>query len=262
MLEIRSVFGRVTTQVVLTLMIVPFAFPLIAMIQGSLGGDRFGNYRQVLVLPELPLFFRNSLLYALGTVVLAYACTMLAAFALAKLRLRGKEVFFYLLLLALTMPSAALTVPLYIVVQRIGLLDNPVAVILPLVALAIPFNVLLARGFVAALPEEVFESARMDGCGNLRMFWHIVLPLTRPISAVIVVWTFLASWNEYLLPLLFLQNPDKQVVTQLPQYFTAQYGSDQTKIFAGAVLVALPTVVVYLALQRLFERGLTAGAVK
>jgi ABC-type glycerol-3-phosphate transport system permease component len=262
MLEIRTRTGRVIAQLVLTLMIIPFVFPLYAMVQGSLGGDRFGNYTAVLRLPELPGFFRNSLLYAAGVVVIAYVCTMLAAFAFAKLRLRGKEIVFYLLLLALTMPSAALIVPLYIVVQRANLLDSPWAVILPLAALAIPFNVLLARSFVAALPEEIFESARLDGCGNLRTFWHIVLPLTRPITAVIVVWTFVGAWNEYLMPLLFLQSPDKQVVTQLPQFFTAQYGSDQTKIFAGAVLIALPTVIVYLALQRLFERGLTAGATK
>ena len=176
--------------------------------------------------------------------------------------LSSSEALFYVMLLALTMPSAALTVPLYITVQRIGLLDNYLSVILPLVALAIPFNVLLARAYVAGLPEELFEAAKLDGCGTLRTFWYLVLPLTRPISAVVVVWTFVASWNEYLLPLLFLQSPDKQVITQLPQFFTSQYGSDQAKIIAGAVVVALPTVIVYLALQRFFERGLTAGALK
>lgn len=262
MLEIRGTLRRVLAQVALTLLVLPFAFPLVAMVQGSLGGDGFGNYAAVLALPELRLFFRNSLVIAAGTVALAYACTMLAAFAFAKLQLRWKEVLFYVMLLALTMPSAALTVPLYITVQRIGLLDNYLSVILPLVALAIPFNVLLARAYVAGLPEELFEAAKLDGCGTLRTFWYLVLPLTRPISAVVVVWTFVASWNEYLLPLLFLQSPDKQVITQLPQFFTSQYGSDQAKIIAGAVVVALPTVIVYLALQRFFERGLTAGALK
>jgi len=127
--------------------------------------------------------------------------------------LSSSEALFYVMLLALTMPSAALTVPLYITVQRIGLLDNYLSVILPLVALAIPFNVLLARAYVAGLPEELFEAAKLDGCGTLRTFWYLVLPLTRPISAV-------------------------------------------------GVVVALPTVIVYLALQRFFERGLTAGALK
>ena len=262
MLEIRGAAGRVATQLLITVLVAPFVFPLWSMLQGSLAGDGLGNYSSVLGLPQLPAFFRNSLLIAVCTVVLVYASTMLASFALAKIPFVGKELLFYVLLLALTMPSAALTVPLFITVQRLGLLDSFVAVILPLTALAIPLNVLLARGFIAALPDELFEAARLDGCGTLRTFWHLVLPLIRPISAVVVVWTFVGAWNEYLLPLLFLQSPTNQTITQLPQFFSTQYGSDQTKIIAGAVIITLPTVIVYLALQKLFERGLTAGAIK
>jgi ABC-type glycerol-3-phosphate transport system permease component len=166
------------------------------------------------------------------------------------------------MLAALTLPPSALIIPLFITVQRIGLLDTYWAVILPLVALSVPLNVLLARGFMASLPVEVFDAASIDGAGPWLTFRHVVLPLSRPISAVVVVWSFLAAWNEYLMPLLFLQDPAKQTITQIPQFFAAQYNSDYTKIVAGTILIALPTVAVYLLLQRFFERGITAGAVK
>jgi ABC-type glycerol-3-phosphate transport system permease component len=262
MLETNTRFGRIALQVLVTLFVVPFVFPLAVMVDVSLGGERLGNYSAVLRLPQLPLFFRNSLLIAVSTVVVTYACAMLSSFAFAKLRMRGKEFLFYALLVALTMPSAALTVPLFTVMQNLGALDTFWSVILPLAALAVPLNVMLARSFIAGLPDELLEAARLDGCGPWRILSHVILPLTKPISAVIVVWTFVGAWNEYLLPLLFLQSPETQVVTQLPQFFSSEYGQDQTKIIAGTVVIALPTVVVYLALQRLFERGLTAGAFK
>lgn len=262
MLETNTRLGRISLQMLMTLLVLPFIFPLAVMVEVSLGGEGLGNYAAVLSLPQLPLFFRNSLIIAGGTIILTYACAMLSAFAFAKLTMRGREVLFYALLVALTLPSAALTVPLFTVMQNLGTLDTFWSVILPLAALAVPLNVMLARSFIAGLPDELLEAARLDGCGPWRIFAHIVLPLTKPISAVIVVWTFVGAWNEYLLPLLFLQGPDKQVVTQLPQLFVSEYSHDQTKVIAGTVLIALPTVVVYIALQRLFERGLTAGALK
>ena len=262
MIETRTRAARWLLQVLLTLLVVPFAFPLAAAVRASLSGEGWANYVAVLTLPELPSFFRNSLIIAALTVALTYACTMCAAYSFARLRLWGRELIFYGLLAALTLPPAALTVPLFITVQELGLLDTYAAVVAPLVALSIPFNVLLARGFLASLPTEIFDAAHVDGCGPWLTFRHVVLPLSRPISAVVVVWSFVTAWNEYLLPLLFLQDADRQTVTLVPQFFSAQYNSDYTKIIAGSIIIALPTVLVYLLLQRYFERGLTAGAVK
>jgi ABC-type glycerol-3-phosphate transport system permease component len=261
-IELRSARSRWAAQIVATLLVLPFAFPLAAAVRVSLSGEGWANYRAVLSRPELPGFFRNSLLIAAGTVALTYAATMLAAYAFARLHVHGREIMFYVMLAALTLPPSALIIPLFITVQRVGLLDTYWAVILPLVALSVPLNVLLARGFMASLPVEVFDAASIDGAGPWLTFRHVVLPLSRPISAVVVVWSFLAAWNEYLMPLLFLQDPAKQTITQIPQFFAAQYNSDYTKIVAGTILIALPTVAVYLLLQRFFERGITAGAVK
>ena len=102
----------------------------------------------------------------------------------------------------------------------------------------------------------------MDGAGIVQIFWRIVLPLTRPIAAAIVVLTLINSWNAYLLPMLMLNDPSKQVVTLLPSFFTSQYTNDQTGVLAAAVITAVPEILAYLSLQKYFERGLAAGALK
>ena len=102
----------------------------------------------------------------------------------------------------------------------------------------------------------------MDGASVFSTFWYVILPLTRPIAASIIVLTLINSWNTYLLPLLFLQSPDMQTVTLLPQYFQGEFTNDQTKILAAAVLTAIPEIIVYLFMQKNFENGMSAGALK
>jgi raffinose/stachyose/melibiose transport system permease protein len=262
MFESRRLGTRVLLQILVTLMVLPFLYPLVVAVQGSLSGQGWGNYRAVFGVGAVPTFFRNSLLIAAGTIVVVYACTMLAAFGFAKLHIRGKEVFFWMLLIALTLPEVVLLAPLFVTTIKLGLYDTHLSVILPLAALQIPFTVLLTRRFVDGVPSDLLDAARVDGAGSVRAFWHVILPLTRPIAAAIVLLTLISAWNSYLLPLLFLQDPAKQTVTLLPQYFVSQYTNDQTKVLASAVIAAVPEIIAYLCLQRLFERGLSAGALR
>ena len=262
MFEVRSRWQQVALQVGITLMVIPFVFPLFAMVQGSLAGDGWGNYSAVLAVPGLSRFFVNSVVIAAACIALVYVVTMLAAFGFAKLRLRGREAWFWLLLACLTLPEVVLLAPLFATAIRFGFYDTYWAVILPLAALQVPFAVLLTRNFIAGIPHELFEAARVDGAGSARAFYNIVVPLTRPIAAAVVIFTFIGAWNAYLMPLVFLQSADMQTITLVPQYFVGQFSNDQTKILASAVLTAIPEVVAYLCLQRLFERGLSAGAIK
>lgn len=262
MLELRSTRARVVLQVILTLMVIPYVFPLVAMVQGSLEGQGLGNYEVVLARPEVALFFRNSAIIALSTIALVYVCTMLAAFAFSKLRMRFREGFFWLLLAALTLPDIILITPVFSLTLQMGLYNTYWAVVLPLAALQIPLTVLLARSFMDGVPNELLDAARVDGAGTVRAFRHILLPLCRPITAAIVVLTLINAWNNYLLPLVLLQSPETQPVTMLPQFFVGQFFNDQTKVLAAAAITVLPTIIAYLSLQRLFERGLAAGAIK
>jgi ABC-type glycerol-3-phosphate transport system permease component len=262
MFEVRSRRARVALQIVATLLVIPFLIPLIAMVQGSFKGRGWDNYATVLALPEVPLFFLNSAIISACTIALVYVCTVLASFGFSKLRVRGKEFFFWAILVCLTLPEVVLVAPLFSTAVALGLFDTYWSVILPLAALQMPFTILLARNFVDGIPNELFDAAKVDGASTWSAFWHIILPLTRPISAAIVVLTFVNAWNAYLLPLIFLQGPEKQTVTLLPQYFISQFTNDQTRVLASAVIIAFPVIIAYLLLQRLFERGLAAGALK
>jgi len=262
MFEVRTRPGRILLQLAATLLIIPYLFPLVVMVKGAFAGEGVGNFAAVVQVPGFARFFLNSLIIAAAVIVLVYAVTMMAAFGFAKLHIRFREVYFWLLLACLTLPEVVLLAPLFATDTRLGLYDTYWAVILPLAALQVPFAVLLTRNFINGLPNELFEAARVDGANSYRGFIYLVIPLTRPIAAAVIIFTLVAAWNDYLFPLVFLQSPELQTITLVPQFFVGEFSNDQTKILASAVITAIPEVVAYLSLQRLFERGLSAGAIK
>lgn len=255
--------SRIFYQVLATIMVAPFALPLFWIVAISFeGAGAAANYAAVFTQTPFVRFLFNSLVISAGTIALVFACTMLAGYALGKLRFAGRELIFTAILAGLMLPAVGLIVPLFIMVKQFGLFNNYLAVILPLTAVLLPMTILLTRNFVIGIPDELLDAARIDGATTFGTLIRIVVPLSRPIIAVVIVWAFLNSWNEFLLPLLFLQETSLQAVTQIPTYFTSTYGSDVPKIFAALVLMCLPIVVAYLAFQSFFERGLTAGALK
>jgi multiple sugar transport system permease protein/raffinose/stachyose/melibiose transport system permease protein len=262
MFEARTGRGRLLLQSLTTLLVLPFLFPLVAMVQGSLAGQGWVNFERVIQVPGFFLFFRNSIVIAAAAIAIVWVCTMTAAYGFSKLRLPGREVYFWCILACLTMPEIVLLTPLFATASAVGLYNTLLSVILPLAALQIPFAILLARTYLTGVPDELFEAARVDGAGSWRGFVYLVVPLTRPIAAAIIIFTLIGAWNDYLFPLVFLQDPSTQTITLIPQFFVGQFTDDQTKVIAAAVLTAIPEVVAYLCLQRLFERGLAAGAVK
>jgi raffinose/stachyose/melibiose transport system permease protein len=262
MFETRRLSAKIVLQVILTIMVLPFLFPLIAMVQESLAGQGWDNYRVVWDTGVVPEFFRNSAIIAAGVIIIVYALTMLAAFGFSKLHIRGREIYFWMMLAALTLPEVVLLTPLFSTAIRLGLYNTYFSVMLPLAALQIPFAVLLTRNFVNGIPDDLFDAARVDGASAARIFWRIILPLTRPIAAAIIILTLIGAWNDYLLPLVFLQSSATETITLLPSYFVSEFSDDQTKVVASAVITAIPEIIAYLCLQRLFERGLTAGALK
>jgi raffinose/stachyose/melibiose transport system permease protein len=261
-------FGRQSTRsaalttTVAMLVAAAFALPLLFVLRYSLEGEGLGNYGAVLADTPFVRNLLNSATISAGVVAAVVVTTSLAAFAFSKLEIRGKRLLFASLIVGLTMPTIALLVPLFVTVQRLGLFNSHLSVILPLAAVTTPFTLLLMRNYIDGIPDEIIDASRIDGCTNLQTLRLVVLPLCRPILAVVVVWSFLQSWNEFFLPLLLLQSEERQTLTQIPLYFTSVYGSDTPKIFASLVLISLPVVAAYLSMQRLFERGLTAGALK
>jgi raffinose/stachyose/melibiose transport system permease protein len=262
MFEATKRWKRIFLQVLVTLLVLPYLFPLIVMLQGSLAGQGLENYKAVAEVPGFARFFVNSAIISAGVIILVYICAMLASYGFAKLRLIGREVYFWMLLACLTLPEVVLLAPLFTTDQKLGFYNTYWAVVLPLAALQIPFAILLTRNFIKGLPDELFEAIRVDGAGPVRTFTHLIIPLTRPIAAAVIIFTLIAAWNDYLMPLVFEQATSMQTITLVPQFFVGEFNDDQTKILASAVVTAIPELVAYLALQRFFERGLTAGAVK
>lgn len=262
MFEVRSRWGKIALQLGVTLLVLPFLFPLIVMVQESLAGQGFDNYRVVIDVPGFWRFFVNSAVISVSVIGIVYVCATLASYGFAKLRIIGRELYFWLLLGCLTLPEVVLLTPLFVTDERLNLYNTYWAVILPLAALQIPFAVLITRNFVSGLPDQLFEAIQVDGGGAVATFRHLIIPLTRPIAAAVVIFTLIGAWNDYLMPLVFEQSQSMQTITLIPQFFVGEFNDDQTKILASAVLTAIPEIVAYLSLQRLFERGLTAGAIK
>lgn len=262
MFEVRSTGARVALQVIVSLAMIPFLIPIYAMVSKSFTGAGWGNYAAVLAVPDFGRFFLNSAIVAGGAVVIIYSATMAAAFGFSKLRVRGKEVYFWLMMAALTLPEVVLIAPLYSTAVTLHLLGTFWSVILPIAALQIPFTVLITRGFVDGIPDTLFEAARLDGASSWRIFWSLLVPLAKPMAAALIVLVLINAWNSYLLPKVFLIDDTMGVVTQLPEFFRRQYNDDVPKVLAASMVTAIPTIVAYVLLQKQFERGMAAGAIK
>ncbi len=254
--------GRVVRLVVAGLVALGFALPLAVIVATSGQGEgAVANYTAVLARTPFLRYALNSLVVAVLTVAVVYACTMLAGYALTKLGLWGRQLILGAILAGLVLPVLTIIVPV-VVVQRLGLSSHPLAVVVPLSAVTVPFTLTLATAYLEGLPDEVLEAARLDGASSFGTLVRIVVPLSGPISAVVAVWTFLQAWNEFFLPLLVMQREDARLITQIPAYFTSQYGSDVPKVFAALVLMSLPVCLGYLVAQRAFVHGLPSGAVR
>lgn len=262
MFQHQTLRGRVVSQILIVICLLILVLPLGMILLTSLQGEGAANYVVVLTSTPFALFLWNSVVVSFVTVFIVLACAILAAYGVVILRPRGAGFAMAAILAGMSLPAIALIVPLYSVVQRLGLLNTYWAVIIPLAAISIPFGALVGANYIRGLPIELYEAARLDGAGDFRFFWSILLPICRPILAVIAIFTFLAAWNEYLLPLIFIQDTDLQVLTQVPTYFQSQRLVDTPKVFAANVLISLPIVLAYLLMQGMFRRGMSAGALK
>jgi len=215
-----------------------------------LGGERY--WRQM----------GNSLLIAGLTVALTLACGAMAAFAFAHVRFFGSRMLLNYFLLGLMFPAATAILPLFIRIRDLGLLDTYWGVVLPQVAFGLGMSILLFRNYFRGMPSELFDAAFVDGCGYLRFFWYISLPLARPIIATVGILAFVGSWNSYILPLIMLNSESKYPWPLGIMVYKGEFMTDWQLILAFITLTILPTIIVFFLAQRHIIAGLTAGAVK
>ena len=220
------------------------------------------NYTRLFANQQTPVgrWFLNSLAIASITTLLVLAVDSLAAYAYARMQFPGRNILFGIMLLTLFLPGFMFIIPNFLTVNFLGLINNWGAVILP--GLAGVFGVFFLRQFFEGIPKELEEAAEIDGANRFQVFYQIVLPLSRPALATLGIITFLASWNDFLWPLLVLK--DRQIQTLPPGLSTLQsaYTSDYGLIMAGAVVVAIPVLILYTLLQRYIVQSVASTGLK
>jgi raffinose/stachyose/melibiose transport system permease protein len=208
------------------------------------------------------IMLRNSLLVMLAATGGVVLVCSLAAFVFSRMKFRGQNLAFNFLTLGLMFPINIAILPVYLVLRQMDLTNNLWGVILVQTAFQLSGNIMILRGFFAAIPSELQDAAYIDGCNAFDFFWRILLPLARPALSAVAALTMVVSWNDLLVPLVII---DKDALWTLPlgtMQFQGQYGSNLALIAAFVTLSALPAVVFYLVAERQIASGLTAGAIK
>jgi raffinose/stachyose/melibiose transport system permease protein len=235
------------------IMMSPFGLP---------GEWSLANFKEVLGEGNFGIYFRNSLLVTGGSVAIILVCSAMAGYALGRYQFRLNAVLYTLVLMGLMVPAKLLLVPLFIQLKAMNLLDSLWGLILVYAAGGIPAGVFIMTGFFRALPNALESAARVDGASDWTIFRRIMLPLVRPPLAIVAIYTAIPIWNDFLLPIVFVSNPDLKTVPQGLSVFFGEHAVNMGALFAGLTISALPMIVVYLLLSEQFIKGLTAGAVK
>lgn len=218
------------------------------------------NFRQVWEAVPFGRYFFNSVLVAGVSVALNLILASLAAFALARMRFKGRDGLFVAILATMMIPLPVILIPLFVLSQRLGLLNSYAGLILPTAVSA--FGIFLMRQAFLAIPREIEEAAVIDGASPWQVFWQVMLPLTKPSLATLAIFVFVGSWGDFLWPLIVLKDPDLYTLPVGISYLAGTFSANWRLIAAGSVLSILPIVLVFIGLQRFFIGGQTAGAVK
>jgi raffinose/stachyose/melibiose transport system permease protein len=220
------------------------------------------NYTAILTDPAFWRQVRNSVVIALLTTAMVLPAASLAAYVIARYRFRGRELVYGLFTLGLLFPVAVAILPLFIALRDLGLLSNPLGVALPQAAFGLPIAIIVMRPFFRAIPGELQDAASIDGCGPLRFYWSVMLPLSRPVLSTIAVITIVGSWNAFFLPLLVLVDTSQHTLPIGVNNISAQYSTDYARVLAYTTLAMVPAIGFYAIAERQIIGGLTAGSVK
>jgi ABC-type glycerol-3-phosphate transport system permease component len=273
--RVQGIAWLTATYIVLILLALLTIFPLVWMLLTSVKAPQdvfsgsllpstlqLSNYPQVWNDMNFPAHFANSLFVTAMTVALVVVVSTLAGYAFARFEFRARDMLFYIFLAALIIPSQVILIPMFIYLKEIGLLNTLPGLSLSYLGGSISFAIFLMRAFFKTLPNELADAGKIDGCTDLDVFWRIFLPLARPGIATITIFQFVGTWNEFLFATTFISSPDLKTLQSALYLVVGRYSTEWTLLCAALTMSIIPIIVVYLALQRQFFKGLTAGAVK
>jgi len=222
----------------------------------------FDNFVLAANTGNMLVWARNSLIVTSLSVVISTFLAVMAAFAVARMRFKGRQLYLNSMISLMVIPPAVLIVPLFNMMVKVGILNTYASVIFIYTGLLLPFSIFLLVSFFRGLPVELFDAASIDGCSSFGTLMRIVIPLSAPALVTLVVVNTLWVWNELLIALIFLQSNDLKTLMPGISQFKGRFNNNEPLVLTGAFLSSLPMIVLYLAGQRFFVRGMVAGAVK
>jgi raffinose/stachyose/melibiose transport system permease protein len=252
------------------------AYPIVWMVMNSVKTanefalDRIGlpdtitfqNYVDAWNTANFGAYFLNSIVVSIIAVVLTVAFGALAAYFLSRFDFKMSKYIFVFFVFGLLVPVHSTLVPMFIIMKNLGLLNTHIALILPYIAFNLPITIFLLVSFMKSFPKDIEESAIMDGAGILRIFWSIILPMTRPAIATVVILSFVHNWNEFVFALVLINDPDLATLPLGLANFSGEHQTNYVGQMAGVTMTLIPILIVFLSLEKELVKGMTAGAVK
>ena len=218
------------------------------------------HYAALFTRLNLGRYLVNSALIAGTVTLISLAVNSMAGYAFAKLRFRSRERLFRVLAAGLVLPVQVAMLPLFLLLKQLGLINSYWGVIIP--GLASIFGIFLIRQYATSIPDDLLDAARIDGAGEMRIYWTVVLPTIVPILATLAIWTFLSTWNDFMWPLIVLSEESRYTLPVALANLMGEHALDTELMMAGSVLTVLPVLVVFLFLQRYYVQGIMVGSVK
>lgn len=221
----------------------------------------FENYVNALKEEGFGRSFVNSIIYTGSSVFGVVIIASLAGYAFSRLRFPGRTVLFYMFMAAMMIPIPASFVPLYFLLNKLHLRDTPIGYILCMISVGLSVSIFLLKTFFDRIPRELEDAARIDGCSKMGTWWHVALPLAKPVLAVVIVFNALNIWNEYILALIIFDSRKFMPLQVALQMFQGEFVTNYPLLMAGLTIAALPIIIVYLLMQKYIIKGITSGAV-
>lgn len=250
-------------------------FPLIWMISASLKTQQaifsdtslmpkefhFENYYRAWIEGGFGRYFLNSIFYTVSVVIGIVIVSSLAAYAFSRFRFPARNILFIMFMAAMMIPIPGSFVALYVLLNNLHLRDTPIGYILCMINVGLSTSIFLLKTFFDKMPKELEDAARIDGCSKLGLWWHVALPLAKPVLAVVVVFNALTVWNEYILALIIFDSRQFMPLQVALQTFQGEFVTNYPLLMAGLTIAALPIIIVYLLMQKYIVKGVTQGAV-
>ena len=261
----NSVIYRIITSVFCILASCLFIFPVVIMIYRSFQVNGIANYTKVFDKYNLLANFRTSILVVLGTLIIVAFVVSTAAFAFSKLEFRFKKLLYTTLLMGMMIPVTALIFPLFQIIRVLSLQNSPISLIFAYATTSSCFNLMILKNYFDALPSELMQAARIDGANKWKIYKDVMLPIAKPGLSVVLIQTFLASWNELQMARIFISDTDVQPISVIPIRFAqtiSSHGFTQEVMYAALVICLLPIAIFYIFASKNLIAGLTSGAIK